>query len=329
MTVKNLIVSSSPHIGTKTTTQSIMRDVIIALSPATVAGIVLFGWKALVTILVCVSSAVASEFLFNLAVRKKQTVTDLSAVVTGLLLALTLPTTAEIWHCIVGSVFAIVVVKCLFGGIGCNFANPAITARILLISSFSSAIATGSQTVFQTAEAGVDTVASATPLAITKVSGVVSELPSITDMLIGNRGGAIGETCIIALLLGFVYLLVRKVITWHIPVIYIGSTAVLSLLLEMTMYADADPMMVLYQSLGGGLFLGAIFMATDYVTTPINKVGKMVFALGCALLTVLIRMGGYPEGVSFAILIMNILAPYIEKGCAPKPFGKVGANSEK
>ena len=312
--MKNLIVSSSPHIGTKTTTQSIMRDVLIALSPATVAGIVFFGWQALITILVCVGSAVACEFLFNLAVKKKQTVNDLSAVVTGLLLALTLPTTAEIWHCIVGSAFAIVVVKCLFGGIGCNFANPAIAARVLLVTSFSAAVATGPRTAYQPE---VDAIASASPLAIIK-SGADVTLPSITDMLIGNRGGAIGETCIIALLLGFIYLLVRKVISWHVPVIYIGSVYILSFILE------GDPMTALYQILGGGLFLGAIFMATDYVTTPINKGGKMVFALGCGLLTVLIRMGKYPEGVSFAILIMNILAPYIEKLCAPKPFGKVG-----
>ena len=299
-----------------------MRDVLIALSPATVAGIVLFGWKALVTILVCVSTAVISEFLFNLAIKKKQTVTDLSAVVTGLLLALSIPTTAEIWHCIVGSAFAIVVVKCLFGGIGCNFANPAITARVLMLVYFTS-IGGGVATNFQkAAEDSVDVISSATPLEIIK-SNIEIDLPSITDMLIGNRGGAIGETCIIALLLGFAYLLARKVISWHTPAIYIGTVYVLSLIIE------GDPLVALYQILGGGLFLGAIFMATDYVTSPINKVGKMVFALGCGLLTVLIRIGGYVEGVSFAILIMNILSPYIEKICAPKPFGKVGKHDEK
>ena len=315
--MEKLIVSSSPHIHTKVTTQSIMRDVLIALSPATVAGIVLFGWKALLTICVCVASAVLSEFVFNLIVKKKQTVSDLSAAVTGLLLALSIPTTANVWHCIVGSVFAIIVVKCLFGGIGCNFANPAVTARVMLLIAFAGSIGGGVSTNF------ADITASATPLEVIKM-GKNEVLPSIIDMLLGNRGGAIGETCAIALILGGIYLIVRKVIHWHTPVIYIGTVFVLSLIIKQDFTA------ALYQVLGGGLLIAAFFMITDYVTTPINTLGKMVFAFGCGVITVLIRFfGSYPEGVSFAILIMNIVSPYIEKLCAGKPLGKAGKKNEE
>ena len=315
--MEKLIVSSSPHIHTKVTTQSIMRDVLIALSPATVAGIVLFGWKALLTICVCVATAVLSEFVFNLIVKKKQTVSDLSAAVTGLLLALIIPTTANVWHCIVGSVFAIIVVKCLFGGIGCNFANPAVTARVMLLIAFAGSIGGGVSTNF------ADITASATPLEVIKMEKN-EVLPSLIDMLLGNRGGAIGETCAIALILGGVYLIVRKVIHWHTPVIYIGTVFVLSLIIEQNFTA------ALYQVLGGGLLIAAFFMITDYVTTPINTLGKMVFAFGCGVITVLIRFfGSYPEGVSFAILIMNIVSPYIEKLCAGKPLGKAGKKNEE
>ena len=310
----NLIVSSSPHIRTKRTVQSIMRDVLIALLPATVAGVVLFGVKALVTILVCVATSVLSEFLFNLICKKKQTIKDLSAAVTGLILALCLPTSVGIWHCIVGSVFAIIVVKCLFGGIGCNFANPAATARVFLLIAFSTAVGGGVATNFSSP----DLIASATPLEIIKYGGDAT-LPSLMDMLLGNRAGAIGETCIVALLLGGIYLIARKVIYWHTPAIYVGTVFVLSLLIKQ------DVTLALYEVLGGGLVLAAFFMITDYVTTPINKLGKMIFALGCGIITVLIRFwGSYPEGVSFAILLMNILSPYIEKLCTKKPLGKAG-----
>ena len=316
--MSKLIVSTSPHIHAKDTTQSIMRDVLIALAPATVVGIILFGLKALLTVAVCVSTAVVSEFLFNLLAKKKQTVGDLSAVVTGLLLALTLPAKAGIFECIVGSMFAIVVVKCLFGGIGCNFANPAVTARVFLLLSFAT-VGGGSHTAFQ----DVDLVGGATPLELVGTEAA-EKLPSLLNMLIGNRMGAIGETCAIALILGGAYLVWRKVISWHTPVIYVGTVFALSLLITQSFTET------LYHVLGGGLLLGAIFMATDYVTTPINKYGKMVFAFGCGLLTVLIRFFcSYPEGVSFAILIMNIVSPYIEKLCTRKPFGKVVAKNEE
>lgn len=307
--MKKLIVSTSPHIKSPVTTQNIMLDVLIALAPATVMAVVLFGLRALLIIGVCVVTAVVSELLFNIINKRKQTVLDLSATVTGLLLALNLPLTATVWQCIVGSIFAIIVVKCLFGGLGHNFANPAITARIFLLLSFSTTIAGG------TSPQLVDVVASATPLAAIK-DGATHQLPSLLHMLIGLRGGAIGEVCSIALIIGYIYLVVKKVIHFETPLIFVATVFLLSWLIK------GDITIALYQVLGGGLLLGAIFMATDYVTTPINRVGKMVFALGCGLITVLIRFyGNYPEGVSFSILLMNILSPYIEKLCKKKAFG--------
>ena len=311
--MEKLIVSTSPHIRCKDTTQRIMLDVLIALTPASVAAVVLFGFKALIMIAVCVGAAVGSEFLFNLITKKKQTVSDLSAAVTGLLLALNLPTTTSIYQCIIGSVFAIIVVKCLFGGIGCNFANPAVTARVFLLVSFAGTIASGATPPLAGLEAG------ATPLEAIK-NGATEELPSLLEMLLGLRGGSIGEVCAIALLTGFIYLVVRRVILWYVPVTMIGTVFVLSWIIL------GDVTLALYQVLGGGLLIASIFMATDYSTTPLNKWGKVVFAFGAGLITVLIRnFGDYPEGVSFAILIMNILSPYIEKWCAPRPFGGVKA----
>ena len=305
--MEKLIVSSSPHIHGKASTQTIMRDVLIALAPATVAAVVLFGLKALIIICTCVAASVLSEFLFNKLAKKQTTVSDLSAVVTGLLLALNLSTNVTLWQCLVGSVFAIVVVKCAFGGLGYNFANPAITARVMLLVAFTE-VSGGAMTQFAEITSG------ATPLEVIK-SGT-GKLPSMLDMLLGNRGGAIGETCAIALIIGGIYLIVRRVITWHTPVVYVGSVFLLSLLIKQ------DVTVALYEILGGGLLIGAIFMATDYDTTPKRPLGKVVFALGCAILTVLIRFYGvYPEGVSFAILIMNILTPFIDKLCKRKPFG--------
>ena len=311
--MNKLIVSSSPHIHAKDTTSTIMRDVVIALLPTAIASVVLFGLKALWIIAACVITSVVCEFLFNLICKKQQTVTDLSAIVTGLILALSLPAKAEIWHCVVGAVFAIVVVKCLFGGIGCNFANPAVTARVFLLLAFAVSVGGGSMTNFQ----NVDLVASATPLEALKAG--VAEPESIWNMLIGNRSGAIGESSILLLTLGGVYLILRRVIHWQVPTIYIATVFVLSLIITQ------NPLTALYHVLGGGLVFAAFFMITDYVTTPINKLGKMMFALGCGLITILIRFwGAYPEGVSFAIVLMNILSPYIEKWCTKKPFGKVG-----
>ena len=307
-----LIVSTSPHIRTKISTQTIMRDVLIALAPAAIAGTVLFGLRALLIMAVCVASSVLSEFVFNIIVKKEQTINDLSAAVTGLILALCLPVKTEIWQCVLGSVFAIIVVKCLFGGIGCNVANPAATARVFLLIAFSLSVGGGSATNF------VDAVSGATPLEAIK-NGATDSLPSLLDMFLGNRAGAIGETCILALLIGGIYLIARKVIKWHVPAIYIATVFVFSLIIK------GDVTLALYEVLGGGLVIAAFFMITDYVSTPINVYGKMVFAFGCGILTVLIRFwGSYPEGVSFAILIMNIVSPYIEKLCTRKPLGKGG-----
>ena len=312
--MNKLVVSSSPHIRSEVTTKKIMLDVIIALLPASIAAVVLFGSAALLNIAICVGACVVSEYVFNRIIKKEQTISDLSAVVTGLILALNLPAKAEAWHCIVGSVFAIVVVKCLFGGIGCNFANPAATARILLMLSFTG-IGGGVATKFQD-----PLTAGATPLEILN-NGLEGTLPSLNDMFLGHRSGCLGETCAIAILLGGLYLVARKVINWQTPVIFVGTVFVISFIVK----GSFD--LALYEVLGGGLLFGAIFMATDYSTTPINKYGKMVFALGCGLITCLIRfLGSYSEGVSFAILLMNILSPYIEKLCATKPFRKVGEN---
>lgn len=309
--MKKLIVSTSPHIHSKATTQRIMADVLIALAPATVASVVLFGLPALYIIIACVLSSIFAEAAFNLIVKKKQTVGDLSCAVTGLLLALSVPATAKIWQCVIGAVFAIIVVKCLFGGIGCNFANPAVTARIFVLLSFAD-MGGGAITRFMDREL----YAGATPLEIMGSGRPLSHLPSFTDMLLGNRAGAIGETCAIALIIGFVYLVARRVIKWQVPVIFVATVFVISLV------AKQDVTFALYQMLSGGLIIGAVFMATDYVTSPLSTRGKMVFALGCGILTAVIRLwGSYPDGVSFAILIMNILSPYIEKLCAKRPLG--------
>ena len=303
----NLILSSSPHIHTRDSSRRIMLDVIIALLPAAIAGVIIFGAKALGVIAACVITAVVSEALFNLIVHKQQTVGDLSAVVTGLLLALNLSTNVAIWQCVVGTAFAIVVVKCLFGGLGKNFANPAITGRVFMLLAFSS-VAGGAK------PAVVELVSSATPLEL--LAQGAEDAPSLMELFLGLHGGAIGETCCLALLLGFAWLLFRRVIKWHVPVIFIGTVFVLYLVFT------GSFQMALAEILAGGLFIGAIFMATDYVTSPITLKGKMVFALGCGLVTFVIRyFCAYPEGVSFSILAMNILTPYIEKFTGNTPLG--------
>ncbi len=308
--MNKLIVSSSPHIASKDTTQRIMLDVIIALMPAAIAGSILYGIGAVFVILTCILTAVLSEVIFNLIVKKKQTVSDLSCVVTGLILALNLRADAPLWQCALGSVFAIIVVKCLFGGLGCNFANPAVTARIFLLICFTGTLSGGAVPHFSSAP---ELVSGATPLAA-MASG--AELPSLLDMFLGMRGGAIGESCIAAILLGFIYLVARRVIKFETPLIFVATVFVLSLIV------DNSFVIATYQILSGGLVFAAVFMATDYVTTPITRTGKMIFAFGCGLITFLIRyFGSYPEGVSFAILLMNILSPYIEKWTAKRPLG--------
>ena len=312
-TENRLIVSVSPHINSGRNTRSIMLDVIIALIPALIAGVVIFGFRALLVVGVCIAACVAGEALFNLIVKRKQTIGDLSAVVTGLILGLNLPASIAIYPAVIGSLFAIIVIKCLFGGLGKNFANPAAAARVFMLIAFTSAMSSVAEI-----KPVADAVASPTPLAVMK--GAEGTLPSITDMLLGLRGGALGETCAIALVIGFAYLLIRRVISWHTTVVYVGVV----FLLSWAIYGSAST--ALYQILSGGLLIGAIFMATDYVTTPTTNLGKCVFGLGCALLTVMIRrLGSYPEGVSFSILLMNLFTNYIDKLTRRKPLGEVEA----
>ena len=299
--------SYAPHIHGGASGRRVMLDVILALLPVSVAAVVIFGVQALYVLLACTLGAVVSEALFNIVARKKQTIGDLSAIVTGLLLGLNLSTNVPMWQCVVGSAFAIILVKCLFGGLGHNFANPAITARVFMLAAFSSVAGGAMPTV-------VELTASATPLE--QLAGGIAEAPSLMDMFLGLHGGAVGETCIAALLIGYVYLVWRKVIKWYIPAIFVATVFVCYLA------ATGDAMLALYQVLAGGLVIGAVFMATDYVSTPINIKGKMIFALGCGLITFIIRYWcRYPEGVSFSILIMNILSPFIEKLTANHPLG--------
>ena len=303
--MSELHISTSPHIHRNKTTAGIMLDVIISLLPATVAGFIIFGLRALSVVLLCIGVCVISEFLFNKIVKKEDTTGDLSAVVTGLLLGLNLPAHTPLWQAAVGSIFAIIAVKCIFGGLGCNLVNPAITARVFMLISF---------TELSRASFPVDSVASATPLAVEAGSE-----PTLVDLLLGNVGGAIGETCKIALLLGGIYLIARGVISWVMPASFIGTVFVLSFLIK-----DFSLTAALYQVLSGGLIIGAFFMATDYVTSPATDKGKLIFGIGAGLLTVLIRFWGvYPEGVSFAILLMNILNPYINRWSRRKLFGGV------
>lgn len=312
---KRFETPSSPFTHCGASTQRIMLDVIIALLPATVAAIVIFGAPALVPILSCVIAAVVSEFLFNAITRRKQSIGDLSAVVTGLLLGLNLSTNVPVWQCVLGSVFAIVFVKCLFGGLGHNFANPAITARVFMLVSFT-------QVMGGAMPKGVDLVTTATPLEVLSTGG--EGLPSLLDIFLGVRGGAVGETCVIALLIGFAYLVIRRVIRWYVPAIFVGSVFVLYFV------TTGSAVTALYEIMAGGLFLGAIFMATDYQTSPINNKGKAFFALGCGILTFVIReYCAYPEGVSLSILVMNILAPMIEKWTAATPLGLGGPKNAK
>ena len=308
-TNNKLHISVSPHFKSPRTTQSIMLDVLIALAPAAIAGCFIFGWGAMLVIAATVAAAVLSEFVYCKITKKPNTAGDLSAAVTGLLLALNLPANIPVWQAVIGAVFAVVCVKCLFGGIGRNFANPAITARIFMLIAF---VEVGKSAAYPVWE----TVGGATPLVLLSEGKKLNLL----SLFIGDKGGAIGEVCILALLVGGIYLLARKVISWHAPVCYIATVFLMSLIREGFSLTGA-----LAWVLSGGVVLAAFFMATDYSTTPTTGLGKAVFGIGAGLLTVLIRFfGAYPEGASFAILIMNILTPYIDKFTARRPFGAGG-----
>lgn len=302
-----LYVSSSPHLRCGDTTQKIMLNVIISLLPALAAATVIFGFRALLVTAVTVGTSVLAEFICRKVMKRKNTVSDLSAAVTGLLLALNLPVDINLIIAAFGSVVAIVVVKQMFGGIGQNFVNPALAARIVLLVSFPVQMTTWTKPLIY--QNGADAVTTATPLA-DNARGVAT---SYTDLFFGTTGGCLGETCAIALIAGGIYLIARRIISPVIPLVYFGTVGVMALI------TGQDPV---FHILAGGVILGGFFMATDYTTSPITFKGKIIFAVGCGVITMLIRLyANLPEGVSFSIIIMNILVPHIENLTMPKPFG--------
>ena len=307
---QHFILSSSPHAHAPIGVSRIMLDVIVALLPTTAAGIWFFGLPALWMVLTCVATCLVTESLCRLAMRRESTVGDLSAVVTGLLLALNLPAGLPLWMAIVGSVFAIAVAKQVFGGLGMNPFNPALAARAFMLISFTGPMTTWLKPLWWKAPEAMTT---ATPLAAMK-KGALDQVPALWDLVLGNMPGCIGEVSALALALGAIYLLWRKVITWHIPVAFLAMVAVYALIAGR---ASAE-----VEILTGGVMIGACFMATDYVTSPTTAKGKLVFGCGCGLVCMLIRQfGSYPEGCSFAILIMNAVTPLINRWTQPRPFG--------
>ena len=301
----------SPHIRSERTTQRIMLDVIIALCPALIAAVVLFGFRALLLTCVSVAACVLLEFVWEKLMKKPITIGDLSAVVTGMLLAFNVPVGMPVWMLLVGDVAAIILVKMLFGGLGCNFMNPALVGRIVIMFSFTTPMTTYAVPhVSYPLVANVDAMSTATPLTFMDRLG----WDAFPELLLGAHGGVIGEVCAAALILGGIYLVVRKVIKPIIPLCYLGS-----LLLFSWLFGGAQPVLSLF---AGGVMLGAIFMATDYVTSPFTNWGKVIFGVGCGLITAAIRVfGNYAEGVTFAILLMNILVPYINDLTMTKPLG--------
>lgn len=309
-------VSPSPHLRSGISTTKIMGNVLIALIPAVIASVVIFGWKSLLVITVCTATAVLAEYICRKVMKRNDTIGDLSAVVTGVLLALNLPVNINLFIAAFGSIVAIVVVKQMFGGIGQNFVNPALAARIVLLVSFPVQMTTWPKALYYLQDTA-DAVTSATPLA-NNANGIST---SYLDLFLGTTGGCLGETCALALLLGGIYLVARKIIHPAIPVCFIGTVFVLSWVL------GQDP---LFHILSGGVLLGAIFMATDYTTSPMTTAGKVIFGIGCGIITVLIRLyANLPEGVSFSIILMNILVPHIERLTMPKPFGEERKKREK
>lgn len=317
--MNDLIVSSSPHSKDHRTVRSMMAYVLIALSPAAAASIIYFKWRALLLIAISVFSCVFFEFIYNLLMKRKQTISDLSAVITGVLLAFTLPVSTPLWLPPIGALFAIVVVKMLFGGLGKNIFNPAAAGHLFLLLIFSNFIAGRWIKPF-------DSVSSATPLEYLKnASGelvTIGDKFSVFDCMVGNVAGCLGETSAVLLLLGGLYLIYKRVITWHIPVSFIGTVAVITFLFPRFNDISAFQYMQ-YHLFSGGLFLAAFFMATDYSSAPITPLGRIIYGIGCGLITILIRyFGGYPEGVTFALLIMNFFARFLDTKTIPKSFGR-------
>lgn len=318
--MSNLVVSPSPHMLTRNNTTNIMFDVILAMLPALCVSVLFFGLRALLVTAVSVVACVVFEYLVRKLMKRSNTIGDLSAVVTGILLAFNLPPSIPLWIVVLGAFFAIVIVKQMFGGIGQNFANPAIAARIMLFVSFGTRMTTWTEPFSW--RYGVDIVAKATPL--TDISSA-----NTLDLFLGNIPGCLGEVSALALLIGGIYLVCRKVIHPGTPLMFIGTVFVFSWLFGSVMNGNpADFVTPLNYILSGGLFLGAIFMATDYATTPATVKGKLIFAFGCGFITVLIRIfGAYPEGVSFAILLMNLLTPLIDRISKVRPFGVKGGKA--
>ena len=322
-----LIASSSPHIRSNEDTRSIMLDVIIALMPALVMGVYVFGWRALTSTLVSVASCVVWEWIYRKLLKKSCSVGDLSAVVTGILLAFVCPVQTPYWMLVIGAFFSIVLVKQLYGGIGCNFLNPALAGRAILLASYAGAMTNYVKVGEKAALIGsnADIVTAATPLAMMKgvdATGweTLTNTYTLGDMFIGRIGGSLGEVSALMLLLGGVYLLLRKVISWQIPVAYIATVAVICLISAPAGVSAVEYMA--YNVFGGGLMLGAIFMATDYATSPVTKPGQLIFGIGCGLLTVLIRrFGSYPEGVCYSIMIMNCTTWLLDKYIRPTIYG--------
>lgn len=317
-----LIVSSSPHIASRNHVSGIMLDVVIALIPATIFGVFVFGPRAAVLVICSILAAVLSEYVYEKLTGRPVTIGDCSAVVTGLLVALNMPATAPLWLAMIGSIFAIIIVKQLFGGIGQNFMNPALAARAFMLASWPTLMTSFSAPFERLPVFGnVDIVSSATPLALLKSTEAAGNLPNYLQLFIGNVGGCIGETSALLLLIGGIYLMVRKVINPRIPLCFIGTVALLSYIFGgQNGLFTGDP---LYHILAGGLMLGAFFMATDYTTSPVTPWGQVIMGIGCGVITVLIRLiGGYPEGVSYSILLMNVLSPLIDKFTVPKRYGE-------
>jgi electron transport complex protein RnfD len=307
-----LVISSSPHLHSPETVRGIMLRVLLALLPAGFMGVVTFGPRAAAVVAVCVLACVGSEALWQRMARRPVTVNDLSAAVTGVLLAFNLPPTIPFWMAATGSVFAIVVVKQFYGGLGQNLVNPALAARGLMLASWPVAMTTWT----------LDGVTGPTPLAILKLGeqAAGAKLPPVLELFLGHVGGCLGETSALALLVGGLFLIATRVISWHIPAYYVGTVALLTWGLGRGAGIPANP---IYEIFAGGLFLGAFFMATDYTTSPMTRPGQIAFAIGCGILTTLFRLyGGYPEGVSYSILIMNLAVPMIDRFVAPRAFGE-------
>ncbi len=324
-----LSVSPSPHLKNPDNTSKIMLRVLIALLPACAWGVYVFGLRAAAHLVISTLFAVLAEFVYTKIMKKPTTVGDLSAAVTGLLIGMNLPSTAPLWFGAVGSVFAIIVVKMLFGGIGKNIVNPALAARVFLFAAWPSmmggSFATAAKRINSLAiilpDEKLDAVVGATPL-VSLDKGILPTDVTIFDLVLGRVGGCIGEVASVLLIAGAIYLLCTKVITWHTPVAFIGTVALVTFFLPIGELVPFNFNYMLYEVFSGGLILGAFFMATDYVTSPVTKTGQLIFGVGCGLITVFIRyFGGYPEGVSFSILIMNLIAGYIDKVTVPRRFG--------